>query len=291
MITVERPSEKTMLADVLAGASVEVTTHDTAPDDVLRDHLAPGTHVNVTFLPSDHYRDSVRTAKALRRAGFVPVPHIAARGIESEAVLVDYLSAARNEAGVDRALVIAGDLSRARGPFRSTLDLLKTEQFQKHAITRLFVAGHPEEHPVVPMEEMDAALSEKAAFMKRSGLDMGIISQFCFDSAAILTWIGHVRALGVSAPIRVGFAGPASPTALVRFALRCGIGASIRALPQRTDLIKQFLKDMKPDDLLRNVVAGLAQSPASATVSGVHFYTFGGLKKTLRWLKTAQRAR
>ena len=67
----------------------------------LRDHFAAGTDVTITFLPGDNYRHNVETAAALRRAGFNPVPHIAAREMPSREALDDFLARARGEADVD----------------------------------------------------------------------------------------------------------------------------------------------------------------------------------------------
>ena len=82
----------------------------------LRDHFAAGTDVTITFLPGDNYRHNVETAAALRRAGFNPVPHIAAREMASREALDDFLARARGEADVTRILLIAGDVAAAQGP-------------------------------------------------------------------------------------------------------------------------------------------------------------------------------
>src|SRR5881227_3207045 len=110
------------LATLLSSASVEISSrgHQVAE---LRDHFAAGTDVTITFLPGDHYRHNVETATALRRAGFNPVPHIAAREMASREALDDFLARARDEADVSRILLIAGDVAAARGPFKSTGDV------------------------------------------------------------------------------------------------------------------------------------------------------------------------
>jgi methylenetetrahydrofolate reductase (NADPH) len=66
------------LAALLSTASVEVSSrgHQLAE---LRDHFSPGINVTITFLPGDDYRHNVETAAALRRLGFNPVLHVAAR--------------------------------------------------------------------------------------------------------------------------------------------------------------------------------------------------------------------
>ena len=103
------------LVSRLASASVEIASRS-AQIEELRENFDPGLDVTVTFLPGDDYRDNVGIATALRRAGFNPVPHVAAREFASREALDDYLARARSEAGVLRVLLIAGDVARARGP-------------------------------------------------------------------------------------------------------------------------------------------------------------------------------
>ena len=56
--------------------------------------------MTITFLPGDNFGHNVATAAALRRAGFNPVPHIAAREIASHEALDDFSRALRGEADV-----------------------------------------------------------------------------------------------------------------------------------------------------------------------------------------------
>ncbi len=112
------------LAARLASATVEISSHGHQLPE-LRDNFAPGIDVTITFLPGDNYRHNVETATALRRAGFNPVPHIAAREMASQPALDDFLARLRGEADVRRILLIAGDVAAARGPFKSTLRCLR----------------------------------------------------------------------------------------------------------------------------------------------------------------------
>src|SRR6202023_1214142 len=105
------------LASLLASASVEVSSRGHQVQE-LRDNFAAGTEVTITFLPGDNYRHNVEVAAALRRAGFDPVPHIAAREMPSREALEDFLARMRGEADVTRILLIAGDVAAAKGPFK-----------------------------------------------------------------------------------------------------------------------------------------------------------------------------
>ena len=150
-MTVSDPSSA-RLAALLSSASVEISSrgHQVAE---LRDHFAAGTDVTITFLPGDQYRHNVETAAALRRAGFNPVPHIAAREMASRDALDDFLARARGEADVSRIVLIAGDVAAARGPFKSTRDVCASGLIEAHGIASVSVAGHPEGHPYLELPD------------------------------------------------------------------------------------------------------------------------------------------
>src|SRR5690348_5119781 len=124
------------LVELLPSASVEVSSHG-LKIETLRENFAEGRDVTITFLPGDNFRCNVETAAALRSAGYNPVPHIAAREIASHDVLDDFLARLSGEADVRRALLIAGDVAGARGPFKASRDVAATGLLQKHGIASL----------------------------------------------------------------------------------------------------------------------------------------------------------
>src|SRR5690606_26400009 len=114
------------VAELLRGYSVEVTPRSRSAIEACRGHLTAGTAVYIAFVPGETHDAVVTTAARLRAAGFLPVPHLTARGIAGPTQLDDFLGRLAGEAGVTRALVIAGDLDRPTGPYRSSLELLRT---------------------------------------------------------------------------------------------------------------------------------------------------------------------
>src|SRR5260221_9600361 len=139
--------ERRNIQALLAGPSLELSSRDPAEIDACADLLEPGTAVYISMPPGQTYHGTVALAARLRRAGFCPVPHVAARRIASRDALDEYLARAAGEASVDSALVIAGDSDRASGPFESSLALLETGLFQRHGIVHVGVAGYPQSHP------------------------------------------------------------------------------------------------------------------------------------------------
>ena len=270
------------LTALLSSASVEISSRGHQLQE-LRDNFPAGTDVTITFLPGDNYRLNVDTATALRAAGFNPVPHIAAREISSRDALDDFLARARGEADVTRILLVAGDVARAKGPFKSSSDIGASELIEAHGITSLSVAGHPEGHPYLDAADAIGVLRAWRDWGRRTGIHVDVMTQFCFESAPILGWIGELDASGAGLPVIVGLAGPATPATLTKFALRCGVGNSMRSLRSQIGRFGRLLTDTGPDEVVR----GLRSAPAAATASiaGFHLFPFGGLRKSGDWLR------
>lgn len=139
----------------------------------------------------------VEAARRVTAAGYIAVPHIPVRRIESRGAMATRLARLSQDAGVREALVIAGDADRPAGPFASTMDALGSGMFADHGITTIAVAGHPEGNPHASEDELERAIVWKNAFAARSGTDMRIVTQFCFDPRG-------------SSPGRGGSRGPAT---------------------------------------------------------------------------------
>lgn len=274
------------LAELLDSASVEISSSGHHLKE-LADHFAAGTDVSITFLPGDNFRHNVETAAALRRAGFNPVPHVAAREIPSREALNDFLVQARREADVRRLVLIAGDVAAAKGPFRSSHDVAITGLIEANGINSVSVAGYPEGHPWLDGEPAFDALAAWRDWGARSGVRVEIVTQFCFESAPILVWLAELGARGIDLPVTVGLAGPATLATLTKFGLRCGIGGSMRALRGQIGRFGRLLTDNGPDDVVRGLLA--APPAETVAIAGFHLFPFGGLRKAGLWLRDFER--
>lgn len=270
------------LTALLTSASVEVSSRGHQLGE-LRDHFRTGTDVTITFLPGDNYRHNVDTASALRRAGFNPVPHIAAREMPSREALNDFLLRARGEADVTRIVLIAGDVAAAKGPFKSSLDVCATGLIEARGISSLSIAGHPEGHPYLATAGTSGVLQAWRDWGRLKKIHVDIVTQFCFESAPILDWLGELDAHGIDLPVIVGLAGPATPATLTKFALRCGIGNSMRSLRSQIGRFGRLLTDTGPNDVMRGLRA--APEAATASIAGFHLFPFGGLRKAAEWAR------
>jgi methylenetetrahydrofolate reductase (NADPH) len=269
------------LLPLLSSASVEISSHGHQLGE-LSEQFAAGTDVTITFLPGDNFRSNVETATLLRRAGFNPVPHIAAREIFSRDALNDFVAQLRGGADVRRVLLVAGDVAASRGPFKSSRDVVATGLLQAHGISRVSIAGHPEGHPYLDEAATFASLERWRDWSRETAVGVDIVTQFCFEATPILKFLGELKARSIDLPVIVGLAGPATPATLTKFALRCGIGNSIRALRSQIGRFGRLLVDTRPDDVMH----GLEAAPRAVTsaISGFHIFPFGGLRKARNWL-------
>jgi methylenetetrahydrofolate reductase (NADPH) len=263
--------------------SLEISPRDELAGDGLRQLLPPGTIIFVNHPASVTHHHIVGACARLKRAGFVPVPHVAARRLASFTQASDFLQRAATEARVDRILLIGGDDPPA-GPFRASLDLLATGVVERAGIREVAFAGYPEGHPAIDSAALDTALRAKVALARQAGLAVSLVTQFGFESQPILRWIAAQRATGNDCPVLVGIAGPASVATLAKFAIRCGIGASLRALARGHTAFARIMVEAGPDELIGDLVRG---ETGDAPIAGLHVFTFGGVRRTAAWMRSA----
>lgn len=271
-----------VIAQLAQRASIEINVHDAQHLATSRAFLAPGTRVFVSFLPKQTWADTRAAARAVRAAGFEPVPHVPVRRVSDAATLDRNLGQMVAESQVREVLLISGDYPQALGPYSSVLQVLESGLLAKHGLTRISVAGHPEGHPQVALEVIRRAERDKAALGAVLGLDVALLTQVVFEHAPLLQWASELRSAGVRSRMVAGLAGPASIATLFRFAVRCGAGASIRALGVRPGSLVRLLGERGPEDVVR----GLAEARVAGTAdfSGIHLFCFGGFLRASEWL-------
>jgi methylenetetrahydrofolate reductase (NADPH) len=163
------------------------------------------------------------------------------------------------------------------------MDVLKTGLLPKHGIKGVDLAGYPEGNARLAPLDPDKLLAEKMAVARAQGLDVAIATQFGFEAAPILSWLGALRDRGERAPVRLGMAGPANIVTLLKYGVRCGIGGSLKALQAQPDSLNRQLGQGDPVKLLKALEAGW---PASLSRDDIrlHVYAFGGVRRTAAWL-------
>jgi methylenetetrahydrofolate reductase (NADPH) len=280
------------IAEMLRGYSIEVNPNESKIVDAAAGRLDPGTEVFLNWIPGANPMNLVAAAAKLRRGGLVPVPHICARQIESSAQLEQLAARLADDAGVDRVLIIAGDRKKPAGPYDSSLTVMQSGAFQKVGIIRTAIAGFPEGNPNIPDAVLAEALTAKVSFARTVGLQLTIVTQFCFEAGPIIGWLRRIRTMGIDVPVCVGLAGPAGLLALTRYAIRCGVGNSLRVLTEKPSFAK-LLIEKGPKFIIRDIATAPGPRMGSALPLGIarlHFFVFGGFNNTVNWIN-AQRAR
>lgn len=286
----ERNKLKQDLIDFVGKASLEITSNDEKHMDEFSATLAPGTVVYVAHIPKASLMDVVATAIRLQQAGFRGCAHIVARRLESESDLRAALYRLR-EGGCDRVLLIAGDTEKPAGPFPSTLEVLDTGAIADCGIKLLGVAGHPEGNPRIPEDAAWAALKKKQEYATRTGSTLHVATQFGFDAPKIIDWARQLRKHGILLPVHVGLAGPAPLDKLIRYAILCGIGASLKAAISNANLVANLTRAARSADHVLTALIRESTSPDRATMVQPHFFPFGGSVITAKWIRAIRDGR
>ena len=287
MATLTNEAPATLEA-LLGNYSVEVTAKDRKGMEAAREVAPKGCEVFVANLPNDNMDRLVEACTFVAKSGLTPVPHMVARNTASREELDETLARLVGEAGIDRALILGGDRDDPVGPFDASIQLIQTGLFEKHGLKKVAIGIHPETHPRVPDAIMHAAQPVKVREAEARGLEVYLVSQFGFEAQPYIDMARRLRGEGLSNPIRVGVAGPTSTTKLIKFALMCGVGASLRALREKESLAGNMLSGETPENLLRQLAAAQAADPTLGFDS-VHFFTFGALDKSVAFANEHKR--
>jgi methylenetetrahydrofolate reductase (NADPH) len=262
-----------------AGFSLEATRPSQAEIVGLADVLPRGTPVYFSAVPTLTSQELVAGAALLRKGGLEPVVHIAARRIHAAADLQDLLPRLHAEADVRRLLVIGGDVDTS-GPFPDALAVIQKGRLREAGVEEIGIGGYPEGHARIPSDRMEAALDQKIAAARAAGLRAHIVSQFSFSPDAVVGWLKRLRQCGITVPVKVGMAGPTSLTALLRYAKRCGVNASLRGLMSGAG--SGLLGNVGPDRIIEALAAVSDLGDAAP-----HYFSFGGVLQTARYARDA----
>jgi methylenetetrahydrofolate reductase (NADPH) len=274
--------------NLLSDFSLEMTGKDAGKLEEARGNIPPGTRINVTFLENEDGRMRLDAVDAIKRFGYVPVPHISARRLRTREHLEEYMAALAAADACENVLVIAGDPTEPLGPFEDTLAVIKSGMLQRYGVRNIGVGGYPEGHPAIPESALWSALEGKAAVLRQLGLPGVVITQFGFDVDPVLKWVAAVRERGIDLPVRVGVPGPAGVRRLLSFATRFGVGTSTGIAKKYGFSITNLMGTAGPDKFIRALAEGL--DPGRHGEVKLHFYTFGGLKATSDWIADFRRS-
>jgi methylenetetrahydrofolate reductase (NADPH) len=270
----------------LDGYSIEVMPRTAEKVEDFTALLPKGTRVYVAHIEGTPIEDMVATAKRLASDGYPVMPHFPARIIKDAAMLENWIAMYQGEAGVDQALLLAGGVTKPHGDFESSMQLLENGAFDRAGFKVLHVAGHPEGNkdidPKGGMTNVNDALRWKQKFSDTTDAKMALATQFAFEAKPIIAWVDSLKEAGIDIPVHIGIAGPAKLQTMIKFAIACGVGPSLKVLQKRAKDVTKLLLPFEPTTVLSELAAHKAANP-DFNIEKVHFFPLGGIKTNATW--------
>lgn len=239
-------------------------------------HVPPRATVTVTASPSRGMAPTLALAGMLARRGYRAVPHLSARLIADEVEVKEILDRL-DAAGISEAFVVGGDPDRQAGVYGDAHALLVAMDRLGHRFREIGVAGYPEPHPAVSDEAAMRALHDKQRYVTY------LVSQMCFEAAAIAAWVRRLRRGGIALPVYVGLPGPVGTARLLRLSRRVGVGESVRFLGKHGPGMARLARPGRysPDAVAYGIAPYLADPGYG--IAGLHIYTFNEVAATEEW--------
>jgi methylenetetrahydrofolate reductase (NADH) len=229
--------------------------------------------VTVTCSPRHGVHHTVDVATRIAALGHEAVVHLAARMIRGP----EHLDAILERLAGRDVFVIGGDAREPQGPYASAVELLPIIAVHPFRPRRIGIAAYPEGHPLIDPAVLDDALADKAPLADY------MVSQMCFDPAALLRWLERARAAGIALPLYAGLPGAVDRRRLLEVSMRVGVGTSVAFLRKQSGL--RHLLGRPEHDRLYEALA--PEVGGALGIAGLHFFTFNRLLATLAWEASA----
>jgi methylenetetrahydrofolate reductase (NADPH) len=271
-------------SELLVAGSLEISPRELHRASEVAAILPANTCVYIPSLPGLPLSRTLEAVAAIRAAGLDPVPHVSARRIRERDEFREFLAKAAAQHGVHRVLLIGGDEPRPKGPFADSLQVLEQGVLKECGVREFGVAGYPEGHPRIPLNGLDQALQRKMALAREQGIGVYMVTQFCLSPQRVIDYCAGLARTRPELPVYVGIAGPTDPMALARYAQRCGVSVSLRALRTLGAGIARLVTHSDPGEQLV-ALARYSSLRGQSNVVGVHLYSFGGAVQTASWMR------
>ncbi|MGI9609125.1 MAG: hypothetical protein ACR2NL_02415, partial [Acidimicrobiia bacterium] len=233
--------------------------------------LPPGARVSVTCSPVKGIDATMELTERIRNLGHHPVPHIAARLVESfEHVQLIAKWLRVEEFGT--LYLIGGDAPHPVGPYDEAFTFLRDLLDADPGLHTVGVGSYPDGHALIDTPVLREALFNKQLLLKEAGVQGYASTQMCFDPATITNWLQAERDEGLTLPIQLGIPGVINQAKLLTMGVRLGIGASLRYLRKNKASVSRMLAPggYDPNQLLEPMELDLEQ----LGIAGLHCFTF-----------------
>ncbi len=232
--------------------------------------------VTVTASPTKGLEPTLDLTERLIGHGYRAVPHVPARLVRDPAHFAEVV-ARLVAAGVDDIFLPAGDSDPPAREFTGALDALERLTELGRPFAHVGITGYPQSHP-----KIEDDVTVQSMWDKRRHATY-IISNLCFDPAALRRWIGRIRRRGVTLPLLIGLAGPVDRGKLVAMAAKIGVADSARFLSGHSSALFRLSAPgaYQPERLLGRLSPTLTDP--DSLVEGVHIFTFNQVEQTENW--------
>jgi methylenetetrahydrofolate reductase (NADPH) len=272
------------LSELLVAGSLELSPRELHRAGDVAALLPANTCMYIPSLPGLPLARTLEAVAAIRAAGLDPVPHVSARRILNREEFEKFIKQAVRDYGVHRVLLVGGDEPRPKGPFADSLEVLESGLLADSGIREIGIAGYPEGHPRISPSDLSASFEEKLHLTREQCLGLYVVTQFSFAPGRVVEYCARLARSAPEVSIYVGVAGPTDPVALARYAQRCGVSVSLRALRNLGSGIARLVTHSDPrEQLIALARYSLSREPSN--VVGVHLYSFGGAVKTASWMR------
>jgi methylenetetrahydrofolate reductase (NADPH) len=278
------PGQQARLSELIAAGSLEISPRELHQAGAVAALLPADTCVYIPSLPGLPLARTLEIVAAMRNAGLDPVPHVSARRIRDRDEFKSFLKESSSKYGVHRVLLIGGDEPKPKGPYVDSLQLLQEGLLAECSIREIGVAGYPEGHPGISSAVLESSLQRKISLAREQKLGLYAVTQFSFSPARIVEYCSQLARTAPGVSVYVGIAGPTDPIALARYAQRCGVSASLRALRKLGTGIAKLVTHTDPREHVM-AVARYSMSREPSNVAGMHLYSFGGAVRTATWMR------
>jgi methylenetetrahydrofolate reductase (NADPH) len=244
------------------------------------DDLPPAANVSVTCSPVKGIDATMALTEQIRARGHRPIPHIAARLVETPEHTKLIAKWLRTEE-LRTLYVIGGDAPHPVGPYDQVLPFLDDLLDADPGLETIGVACYPDGHSLITTPVLREVLHRKQAMLQEAGVQGYVSSQMCFDPTTIVSWLQTERDEGLELPLHLGIPGVINQAKLLSMGLRLGVGASLRYLRKNRSSVSRMLAPggYDPNQLLTPLEPDLER----LQVSGIHCFTFNQVENTRTW--------
>ena len=235
--------------------------------------------VSVTCSPVKGIDATIELTDRLAELGHTPIPHIAARLVESEEHTQRIAKWMKD--GHHRTLFLVGGDAETPAHYDEAKSFLADFLDCDHGVTTIGVTSYPDGHALIDSDVLRDALHAKQALLAEAGIKGYASTQMCFDAEKIYGWITAEREAGLTLPIQLGVPGAINQAKLLSMGVRLGIGASLRYLRKNKGTVSRLVSPggYDPNELLIPMSDDLEE----LNVTHLHCFTFNQVAATEEW--------